>query len=501
MATPDPSDSLGRGWRAIFGQVTKLHDVLLVMGLLLAVTACTTRNPRNCDDGICSDPAFPFCDVDGSVAGTPHVCIPASCESGVIIGCQGNGLLRCNADGTDYEVVACANGCDTANARCNDCTPEAALCSGTSLMTCGSSGTVESTEECLAGCLSSPQPHCAYLEPRYVPGSCEQFGSTQAFDVTSSGTFDTNLSSNCTGGVIAQTGAAELCVVKYGSIRVATGSTLKVTGTRGLVLLANRDVEIAGTLDISADGVTSGPGVVTVSGAAADAVIASPKGGGGSGYKTAGASGGTTTANGGAGNGGAALSDPAALAVLVGGTKAGGLTSGVTGGGGGAATLISCRGSVLVPGTLHAGGGGGLGGMILPLGIRLPGSGGGSGGYVVIQGLRVVVTGGVFANGGGGGAGLWANNTPGAAGEDGPAAESNALGGPATNGEGPGGYGGWRDGAAGLGGMNTVAGALPGGGGGGLGWFQAYASSVGAATLTPAQASPGFQPLGTANIR
>jgi hypothetical protein len=485
----------------MFGEVAELKCVLLVTGLLLVGTACTTRNPRNCDDGICTDPAFPYCDADGSVGGTPHVCIEATCEAGVIVGCQGNGLLRCNADGSDYEVVACANGCDSANARCNDCVPTTAMCSGGALMTCGASGTIESTESCLAGCLAAPQPHCAFLEPKYLPDSCEAFSSTQSLEITSSGMFDTNLSANCTGGVIAQTGAAELCVVKYRSIRIAAGSALKVTGSRALVLLANHDLEVAGTLDVSADGITSGPGVVTPSGAAADPLVANPKGGGGSGFKTNGASAGTTTSTGGAGNGGAAMSDPAALTALVGGTKAGGVMMSASGGGGGAAALISCRGKVEVSGTLHAGGGGGLGGVLAPLGIRIPGWGGGSGGYVVIQGPSVIVTGGVFANGGGGGGGLRANDTTGVAGEDGPAAATSAMGGAATNGEGPGGSGAWRDGGAQPGGMNTAAGALPGGGGGGMGWFQAYVPTAGTATLTPAEASPAFQPTGTARIR
>ena len=472
-------------------------------GLLLCavLVACEADNPRNCEDGMCTDPAFPFCDADGSIAGNPHTCIAPSCEAGVAIECEGSSLVRCNGDGTDYELIPCSVGCDGTALRCNDCMPGTRTCEGTQLKVCGTSGTIETDETCLAGCVASPGAHCAYLEPRYVAQTCTTSASLPKLDITSSGSFDTNLDSNCTGGVVPQVGAAELCVVHYGEIHVAAGRTLKVTGLRALALVADRDVTIDGILDVSADGVTSGPGSVSYSGGAADLTMAAPKGGGGAGFKTAGASGGTTSTTGGAANGGAPTADPAALTVLLGGAKTGasGMTAG--GGGGGGATIVSCRGSVSVSGTLQAGGGGGLGGQLLPLGLRSPGWGGGSGGYVVLQGLRVTVTGAVFANGGGGGAGLQADNTMGTPGEDGPAGDASAMGGRTFNGEGVGGTGAWRNGAAGQGGAPTASGALPGGGGGGLGFFQAYVPAGQTAQITPAHASPPFQPSGTVPTR
>jgi hypothetical protein len=43
--------------------------------LVLAITlaGCTKDNPRACGPGDpCTDPAFPFCDIDGVVGGLPR---------------------------------------------------------------------------------------------------------------------------------------------------------------------------------------------------------------------------------------------------------------------------------------------------------------------------------------------------------------------------------------------------------------------------------------------
>lgn len=478
----------------MFEEVAELKGVFLVTGLLLATSACTTRNPRNCDDGICTDPAFPYCDADGSVAGTPHVCIEASCEAGVIVGCQGNGLLRCNSDGTDYEVVACSNGCDNANGRCNDCVPNTATCSGSSLLSCGPSGTVEATESCALSCAPSPSPHCVHIEPRYLADVCNAPAANADFTVTSSGTLDTGLDSNCNGGVVAPPGAPGLCVLRYNRIAIPSGRMLKVTGTRAIAFVADTEVTIGGLLDVSADQSQNGPGGgATLSGASVNLTT----GGGGAGFHTIGGNGGNPTSDGGGGAGGAATANPALLAALVGGPQSGATTGGLrAGGGGGALTLVSCKGTVEITGIVDAGGGGGGPGV-----IGLAGRGAGAGGYVVVQAAAIRITGEVYANGGGGGGGQSAM-TMGLPGEDGSrSATRGAAGGLSLDGSGQGGYGGYQNAPPGNGLRPTVSGATAGGGGAANGFLQLYTPQGVSPMLTPTGVSPPFEPNATIPTR
>ena len=131
--------------------MTKAVLGCLVAGLLLAA-GCTKANPAaTCADGTCSDPAFPFCDVDGSVSGDPGSCIAITCQTGSIGGCQGSSELICNATGTTFEPMACANGCDP-SAGCIECAPNQSLCtSDGNFQTCNAAGSA-STQVCTAGC-------------------------------------------------------------------------------------------------------------------------------------------------------------------------------------------------------------------------------------------------------------------------------------------------------------------------------------------------------------
>lgn len=107
------------------------------LGLVVVVglaCACSTPNPRSCADGACSDPALPFCDVDGSIAGAPLACIAVSCTPAEVAVCRGNEAVACNSTGDDYDVVACPLGCNIAVGGCracatnNDCTASAPIC-------------------------------------------------------------------------------------------------------------------------------------------------------------------------------------------------------------------------------------------------------------------------------------------------------------------------------------------------------------------------------------
>jgi hypothetical protein len=351
------------------------------------------------------------------------------------------------------------------------------------------------------GCVDTPNAHCAYLEPKYLPDVCDVPASDARLSVAADTTIDPTEDVMCNGGVVPQTSGASLpdiCVIHYGSIDV--DATLRFTpvsgaGTVGRVvaLVADNDLTIVGTLNVSALGLSSGPGGGYVQ-SGGTGTVQSGDGGGGAGYHTNGGAGGTATSDGGAGNGGTASLDPSALIPLYGGAKN-------SGGGGGAATLISCHGSVTVMGWLAANGGGGYGGIQLG-GVFSPGGGGGAGGYVVLQGLNVDVKGQVYANGGGGGGGTYTGATARFDGRDGGYSDSiAATGGQPGNGAGAGGAGGVGLALPGDGTHPTGSGATPGGGGGSVGFFQSYTPAGVTPTLSPSHASPNFQPNGTVNTR
>ncbi|HEV7555027.1 MAG TPA: hypothetical protein VGO00_06230, partial [Kofleriaceae bacterium] len=61
---------------------------LSLVAAFVLIGACTKPNPKNCGDGSCTDPAFPFCDVDGSVGGEPNTCIAVTCSADQFAACR-----------------------------------------------------------------------------------------------------------------------------------------------------------------------------------------------------------------------------------------------------------------------------------------------------------------------------------------------------------------------------------------------------------------------------
>jgi hypothetical protein len=342
--------------------------------------------------------------------------------------------------------------------------------------------------------------HVPYLEPRYLPNVCDAVATLPAF-VADSGTIDTSQTITCTGGTVVQDSPPEICVVRYGSITVPTGVTLKVIGSRALAFVADSSVTIDGVLNIGAVAPADGPGGGTVLSGSA---LANHRGGGGAGFATAGANGGADTDGTGAAGGGKAT-DPSLLTALVGGTRSArgpGAGIGLSGGGGGAATLIACRGQVAVSGTIAAGGGGGGGGSPGTIaGQMFGGAGGGAGGNVVLQGLSMSVTGQMFANGGGGGAGCPCNGVIGATGLNGAASMTPAAGGSTFGNEGGGGSGGVQGTLPAVGLHPPGTANSPGGGGGSIGFFQTYTPMGVIPALAPIAASPTFGPNKVINTR
>lgn len=457
--------------------------------LVLAIlAACTKTNPLDCGDKSCSDPAKPYCDKDGTISGTMNACIAVSCSApSAFVDCRGDTAIMCNAAGDGYDLMQCSNGCSAAANGCNMCTPDSSFCTAGGVQHCDSNGAPSTLDECAMGCVDGPPPHCAYVTPRYIPTACDT-PATDSLDITSNTTLGTDLDTACTGGIVTQTAAPDICVVRNKTITVEAAADLRATGTRLLALVADDALDIHGTLDASADGYTSGPGGGSYNSGGAGAIGNPPKAGGGAGFKTAGAPGATQTADAAAANGGAPSTDPAQLAVMVGGPAS---TNGA--GGGGGVILVSCRGGVTVDGTIDLGGGGGHPGSKNVIGNIVEAGGGGAGGYLVVQGLSILITGSLYANGGGGGAG-YTGTAAGNIGQDGTRSTTfGAPGGAAQAGEGAGGSGGAGQVAA-TGGLHPTSSGTPGGGGGGLGFLQTYTPAGVTPTLTPAASSPALQP-------
>lgn len=431
--------------------------------LALAAASCgTTPNPASCLDNHCSDPDRPYCDKDGSIGGEPNTCIAVACTPGEFERCNGENAMHCNALGNGFEELQCSEGCNGSKG-CNEC---------------------EDVGTC------TPPTH---IVPRYLPDVCDAVTpSGNDLVVVPSATIDTSMDANCNGGVVAQPTGPFLCVLRYRSIVVPSGRTLKFTGPRAVALVVDDALSIEGVLDVSADGDTAGPGArpMGVSGT----IPSGPNAGyAGAGFQSKGGDG---ASSGGAtgGIGGPAEADPVFEPYLEGGTSARcHFLFSAFGRGGGAVALTSCRGQVSISGLVDAGGSGGPGGVTDLFGNPQSACGGGSGGHIVVQGRTVTVTGSVLANGGGGGAG-YISGAQGMRGEDGSRDPViPAYGGSGANGAGTGG-----NGAAGI--VPVGGNGLPGttgtggGGGGGYGFLQIFTPFGVTPTIADAKLSPQPQP-------
>jgi hypothetical protein len=116
---------------------------VLAFGVAFVLGSCTERNKKFCgDDGVCADPAFPFCDVGGEVGGTPDTCIAVQCQPGAVEACREDSAITCNGAGGDFDLIPCAHGCDNALGGClqcsidPDCPDTAPVCEGNSCRGC-----------------------------------------------------------------------------------------------------------------------------------------------------------------------------------------------------------------------------------------------------------------------------------------------------------------------------------------------------------------------------
>jgi hypothetical protein len=285
----------------------------------------------------------------------------------------------------------------------------------------------------------------------------------------------------------------ELAVLHVGTLAIASGAIVTVTGSRPFVIVAGGDVTIDGTLDAGGHRAVGGPGAQG-SGAMGDGVIggygenASNSGGGGGGYGGAGASGGAITGCSAplpGGSGGSAWGD-ATISELIGGTP-GGASSGTQcpldpGGAGGGALQITSATQITITGKVLAGGGGGTGGSDCGQADVNSGPGGGSGGAIVLQAPMIQNTGVVAANGGGGGGSSSTGNGNANPGQDGQPSATPAMGGTGPTAKGGAGAAGTTPPTAG---GSSGCGTNGAGGGGGVGRIAASAGYTSTGTTSP----------------
>jgi hypothetical protein len=120
------------------------------------------NEPTACESNTECPPATPFCsvsgqcfecltdgDCEGEAVCTNGLCLSQSCTPGQKL-CNGDKLLTCNADGTDWDVYECpgeAGWCEAG--ACIGCEPGYAACSGKSeRVICAEDGSVLLSETC-----------------------------------------------------------------------------------------------------------------------------------------------------------------------------------------------------------------------------------------------------------------------------------------------------------------------------------------------------------------
>ncbi len=340
--------------------------------LVMAVVACTRRNPDVCNsDADCkmNDPAKPFCDVDGTFGSpTTNTCIATP--------------MNCPPE------------------RCG-CTPGATTCAMDQLSVCNPDGRSATTTNCGLGC-ATDGTRCLSFQPlNGLDAALMQAGGEPDIALPAGATFDTGTGAvtDSTGGTIA----VRSLLVPQGatSIRAFIGKSFVVdnstiTGPNAFALVSPGTISVKGLVVARGHGTTGGPGSVVsgslcVGNSAAYGSTGYP-GAGGAGNATAGGAGGgahaTTT-------GGTTVST---FVPLVGGCSGGAITGSTAtsgGGGGGAVQIVSLQQVAFQgSGLIHVGAGGGG-----------AWAGGGSGGNIIIEAPMISFdpSTGVTANGGAGG--------------------------------------------------------------------------------------------------
>ncbi|MEM9191231.1 MAG: hypothetical protein AAGF12_18815, partial [Myxococcota bacterium] len=138
------------------------------------------------------------------------------------------------------------------------CEFQGSQCEGDSLVTCTAG--VETREPCPLGCVDDA---CAPFVPSNVSGDLFDLEARSLNLADPEAFLDTT---ECQGleaeSSVENQGnnGPDVCVLQVRDLRIGDGATLRVTGERGLVILASGSVELRGTIDVSAYGAEPGPG-------------------------------------------------------------------------------------------------------------------------------------------------------------------------------------------------------------------------------------------------
>lgn len=367
------------------------------------------------------------------------------------------------------------------------CAPDTIVCDDEIgvYVDCSSTGTVDLQIACPLGC-DEAEEKCVDVDPSN--------GLAPYLDIAPSGPAVAFSGESTIGGngIVFNAGVSVevphdevngITVFTFSSLTIA--GTLKVTSDTPIALVVDGDVEITGTLDVSADGWMAGPGgyqsydefdTHPCNGGLVGRASPTPGGGGGGGYLPGGTGG--ASGAGVAGGTGGTVRGNEALEPLEGGcagglaeetSSPGGISYG--GGGGGAIQIVSrTRIDVTGAGVIDASGGGG-GSLFGAYGASplVGGSGGGGGGMILLEAPQVVLDGqNVVLSTKGGGGSAAGGGAIATAGQDGGTGQYAASGG--TNpGSASGGAGGTESFAPSPGQAGATAGADGGGGGGSVG--------------------------------
>ncbi|MEP6865223.1 MAG: hypothetical protein ABJE66_31685, partial [Deltaproteobacteria bacterium] len=243
--------------------------------------------------GTCIDPNYPYCDLDGSVGGTPGACIAVTCTAGEFGKCNGATALTCNQFGTGYDQVDCAHGCDDATG-CKLCEANQTACSNGAVGTCDANGNQTSVTQCPLGCFED-QPRCRDIDPsNHLSTYLDMTTSVQDVVLdhvtinTDDGTIRDSHSALISGPptyVVPQP-AGGSPIRLYVANKLTLGD-ITVSGTNSIAFLASGDVDVTGPVHLNVAGaVHTGAclghgGSITYTQANASCYELAPGGGGG----------------------------------------------------------------------------------------------------------------------------------------------------------------------------------------------------------------------------
>ncbi|HEY4177706.1 MAG TPA: hypothetical protein VGM90_12760 [Kofleriaceae bacterium] len=334
---------------------------------VIGLVACTKSNPKSClEDGVCSDPQFPFCDTQGTLGGIQGECIAVTCEPNSFAECRDHVAVTCNASGDNYSTTTCDRACMPETNGCQLCTANETACTNGTVATCDGTGEVTASYACPLGC--NDEVRCRELDPSNGLGT--YFDQTPSpIDLSLSGVTIDTATGTINGAVTipsflttAPDGGAAIRVfvgrhVDLGNVTVVGGFNQPA-----LAILATDDLIVSGQVVFAILGGAAG-GVNFADCKGGSAIVfahLSPaysvsQGGGGGGFGTSGGNGGTTM--------GLADPPPPSGGVVSGDAELvplrGGCGGSLTTSGGGAIQLVSQK-SIYIGGTIDVRGQGGI---------------------------------------------------------------------------------------------------------------------------------------------